>query len=445
MVNWQNDYKKKLISPDYAASLVKSGDKVKMAHRRAVSNFMLALVKRASELRDVELSSNWFYDYPFLRPGLEESFRVKTGYATRVIRDIGLKYIDWIAFVTGLSGDVERQANQDRASGYNYGDFFIAFITPPDKDGICSYGPDVWWSPNGTATAKTVIAEVDHSLPWVYGDSIHVSNIDYFIDAPAEKEKIYYSPTPPSDEYEKLQVIGALAAELVNDGDTIQVGTGSASEGVYDFLGAMNYLGIHSEIIDAGAMNLVKQGVINGKNKNFHHGKAVGGGSTITHYEQYRPLLDFIDHNPMFEFKDSSWVSSIQNVMANDNMVAINTALSIDLLGQVNCSSLGSEFISGPGGQIEFCFGAHCSKGGRSVHCLLSTAVKGTKSRIVPMFEPGTHVSVPIPFIDYLVTEYGVVNLENKSARERSEAIISVAHPDFQPELRKAAKKLFWP
>jgi 4-hydroxybutyrate CoA-transferase len=347
--------------------------------------------------------------------------------------------------LTGLAGDKERQTNKDRAAVFNNADYYITFVTPPDKDGICSFGPDIWWSPNACATAKTVIAEVDAHLPWVYGDNIHVSKIDYFIDAPAPGEKVYYAPTPQPDEYEKLQVIAALASDLIKDGDTIQVGTGSASEAVYEFLSTKNDLGIHSEIIDAGAVNLVMQGVLTGKRKNFYQGKAVGGGTTLAQYPEAMPLMEFMDHNPIFEFRDASWVSGIPNIAANDNMVAVNTSLAVDLLGQINCCSLGPVPIGGPGGQVEFCIGAHYSRGGRSIHCMLSTALNGTKSRIVPMFEPGSQVMIPMTYLDYLVTEHGTINLENKSRRERAEVLISVAHPDFQPELRRSAKALFWP
>ncbi len=445
-MSWKDRYKDKLISAEAAAKLVKSGDRVALAHRRGASNFMFALANRAPELRDVTLVANWFVDYPWLQPGLQDSFRVKDGYVTRVTRGaIREKRNDWIPVLTGLAGDKDRQANQERSAVSNYADFFITFVTPPDPDGTCSFGPDVWWSPSACATAKTVIAEVDPHLPWVYGDNIPISQIDYLLDGPAPGEKVYYSPTPPQDEYEKLQVIGALAAGLIRDGHTIQVGTGSASEAVYDFLATKNDLGIHSEIIDAGAVNLVKLGVVTGKYKNYYPGKAVGGGTTLAQYREARPLLEFLDHNPLFEFRDAGWVSSIPNIAANDNMVAVNTALMIDLLGQVNCSSLGPVPISGPGGQVEFCIGSHYSRGGRSIHCMLSTALNGTQSRIVPMLEPGSQVMIPMPYLDYLVTEHGVVNLENKTRRERAEAIISVAHPDFRAELKKAAKELFWP
>lgn len=443
-MNWKDLYKDRLVSAETAAKMVKSGEKVSLALRRSASNFMLALAERAPDLSGVTLVSNWFVDYPWFKPGMEESFTVKDCFVSRITREaIREKRNDWVATLTGVGCDKERQAT--RTPIYNYSDYSVAFVSPPDKDGICSFGPDIWWSPNSCATAKTVIAEVDSHLPWVCGDNIPASKINYFIDAPPLGGEIYHAPTPPPDEYEKLQVIGALAADLINDGDTIQIGTGSASEAVYEFLGAKNDLGVHSEIIDIATVNLLKKGVITGKQKNFHSGKVVGGGGSIALNSGSRSLMEFMDHNPIFEFRDVSWVCQIPNIAANANMVAVNTALTVDLLGQVNCSSIGPVPIGGPGGQVEFCIGAHYSRGGRSIHCMLSTALNGTKSRIIPMFETGSQIMIPMPYLDYLVTEYGSANLENKSRRERAEALISIAHPDFQPELRKAAKELFWP
>jgi len=157
------------------------------------------------------------------------------------------------------------------------------------------------------------------------------------------------------------------------------------------------------------------------------------------------PALQFVDNNPMFEFRDISYIANVPRVASNDNLVAINAVMAIDLIGQAVIDSLGSVPLSGPGGQPEYLIGSHYSQGGRAISTITTTAKGGTISRIVPQLEKGAMVAIPSFYMDYLVTEYGVVNLENKSRRERAEAIISIAHPDFQPELRKAAKKLFWP
>ncbi len=251
---------------------------------------------------------------------------------------------------------------------------------------------------------------------------------------------------PDPTEWEQAQVIGALAADLVRDGDTIQIGIGTPSEAVMEFLGDKNGLGVYSELIFPQITQLMAQGVITGAERNRGRGKVTTACLWLSPDDpQARPAIDFVDRNRQLEFRDISYLCQVPRIAANRNMVSINTALAIDLLGQAVIDHIGPVPISGPGGQVEFCIGTHYSPGGRSITCLLSTARGGTVSRILPQLEPGTVVQLPLSYMDYLVTENGVVNLEGKSRRERAEAVISVAHPDFQPELHRAARQLFWP
>jgi len=253
-------------------------------------------------------------------------------------------------------------------------------------------------------------------------------------------------PVPSAEEQEIAQVIGANAASLVNDGDSIEIGAGTAAEATIDFLGDKNELGIDSELTYVQIVDLVKRGVITGKRKNVDLGKVVNSCFwTYAEDPKVPEALEFITENPTFEFRDISTMCNVPRIASQDNMVAINSILAVDLLGQVVITHLGSTPISGPGGQVEYCIGAHYSKGGRSIAMLSSTALRGKVSRIIPKLEAGTAVMIPMVYLDYLVTEYGIANLDCKSRWERADALISVAHPDFQPELRTAAKEMFYP
>ncbi len=217
------------------------------------------------------------------------------------------------------------------------------------------------------------------------------------------------------------------------------MGIGAISEAIGLFLMDRNDLGIHSELMTASHVELVKRGVATGKYKATHKGKAVAamvvGGAD----------LEFVDNNPVFELYSVLYTNSLPNIAVQNNQVAVNSTLSIDLTGQVAAESVGPQMYSGIGGQMTFMMGAMYSKGGRSIMVLPATARKGTLSRITPMLAPGSTLTTPRQYTDYVVTEFGIVNLQGKTQRQRAEALISIAHPDFQPELQKAAKKMFWP
>jgi 4-hydroxybutyrate CoA-transferase len=447
-MTWQERYRDKLVTPRQAAGLVKSGQRLVVNLNLKPREVLLELAGRAEELRGVEVTSNWNEDYPWLHPGMEDSFYVKEAFVLRPTREaVRERRVDWVPVIFGLY-DGARSADSSRSSPYHGADIFFLSLTPPNSRGYCSFGHAPWYSPTALRTAGTVVAQIDSGLPWTYGDTVHISEIDYLVEAlPSQAESVPAAlPTPDPTEGEQAQVIGALAADLVQDGDTIQIGIGTPSEAVLDFLGGKNELGMYSELIFPQITQLMVQGVITGARRNHRRGKVTT--SCLWFYPndpQARPAIDFVDHNRQVEFHDISYICQVPRIAANRNMVAINTALAIDLLGQAVIDHLGPIPISGPGGQVEFCMGSHYSPGGRAITCLLSTARGGTVSRIVPQLEAGAVVQMPLSYIDYLVTENGVVNLEGKSRRERAEAVISVAHPDFQPELRRAARQLFWP
>jgi len=448
-MNWQEKYADKLKTPEEAAELIKSGDKVVISMFIHPISTCMALAKRREELQNVTVMSHWVHEFPWFQRGWEDSFQVQTGFILRCTREGHReKRFDFVPSVFGLS-DGLRHKEHLRGKIYADADVFILKVSPPNKHGWCSLGHHIWYSSMAAKEAKTVIAEVDSNLIWSYGTNIHVSDLDYLVaeSQPFEIGKIAQAlPTPPAKEAEAAQVIGSHIAELIRDGDTLEIGTGTAAEAVMEFLGTKNDLGIDSEMMYVQMIDLVRAGNITGKRKNLHPRKHVATCLFTYPGDPRAPVaLDYLDQNPEFELYDSSYICNVPRIASVDNMVSINNAVGIDLNGQVVISHLGPTPISGPGGQVEYTLGTHYSKGGRCFLALLTTAKGGTVSRIVPQFEPGTVAVIPNIYVDYLVTEHGIANLDCKSDRERAEAIISVAHPDFQPELKKAARKMFYP
>ena len=296
-------------------------------------------------------------------------------------------------------------------------------------------------------SAKTVIAEINKSFIHTFGDnSIHISEIDYFVEPVAAERK-----TGSTDQLgRKAIVIGKeensiaeFVGSLIQDGDTLQIGVGSAAEcvaGVKGILDKKSDLGWHSETSPKGIIKLVREGVITGKRKTINTGKMVAialGGSEED--------MKFVDRNPMFELYDAEYVLDPRIVSANDRFVGINAAVAVDLTGQIAAESVGPAILSGPGGQLTFAIGAQLSKGGRFITTMQSTARGGKVSRVVPMLKEGSMVTVPRTLADIVVTEFGVAQLRGKTHRERALELIAIAHPDFRAELRKQAQTLFWP
>ena len=453
-MKWQDKYRDKLITAKQAAALITSGSDVLFAMMDQPKDIMLATAERCGELENVTMTSHWVEDFRFLHPGqypeMGKAFRIKDPMTLRSTRDeVRNKRIDWQPTIFGLSNG-ERQECVDRGRLYHYKDFFFFKLTPPDENGRCSFGPYCWYTPSACRTAKVKVAEIDPRLTWVNGEYVNLDDIDYLVEAPGverSKSEENLGRTPPPEEYEISQVIGANAASLIHDGDTVQIGVGTAAEAIMAFMAEKNDLGIDSEVIYSQTIDLVKRGVITGKKKTHDTGKVTCGNLQLYGYNEPISIktLEYVRENPTFLFRDISTQCHVPRIAAQENMVAINNILSVDLLGQVVITHLGSTPISGPGGQVDFCVGAHYSKGGRSISMLKSTALDGKVSRIVPRFEAGTVIMIPMVYLDYLVTEFGIANLDCKSRRERAEAVISVAHPDFRDELRQAAREMFYP
>jgi 4-hydroxybutyrate CoA-transferase len=326
-------------------------------------------------------------------------------------------------------------------------DVVITEISPPDDKGFCSFGAAVWNKKAHLKRAKLSIAEVNKNLIRTYGDNyVHVSEIDYFVEhlsgggAPGTGSLAGRAVKKPEPYLER---ICEIVSGFVKDGDTVQIGVGRTTEPLVG-LGLFNGrsdIGWHSEATPPGVVSLIRQGVINGSRKTHLPGKAVVtsiGGSTTEE-------ISWVNLNPVIWLVDVN--SLYRTVPLNDNMLAINNALTVDLTGQISAESIGRRVMSAPGGQPAFTWGALSAKGGRAIVVLPATArVSGhLVSRIVATFEAGTAVTIPRWGACIVVTEYGAADLRGKSLRRRAEALIEIAHPDFRAELTKEARKLLWP
>jgi len=310
----------------------------------------------------------------------------------------------------------------------------VAFIqvTPPDSHGFCSLGVSVDIVKSAAELAKIVVAEVNPRMPRTLGDSfIRTNRIHYYLH---NEEPLVEFPLPEPDE--TARSIARHLAKLIPDGATIQTGIGEVPHAVIRFLLDKHHLGVHSEMISDGILDLIEAGVITNRKKTLHKGKVVASFAMGT-----RRLYDFVDNNPAVEFYPSDYTNDPFIISRNDNMIAINSALEVDLTGQVCADSLGHRFYSGLGGQADFMRGAARSIGGKPIIALPSTARGGTRSRIVAELSRGAGVTVTRGGTHYVVTEYGIAYLHGKSIRQRALELINIAHPDFRGELLNTVKK----
>lgn len=438
MASWQEEYQSKLISAEEAAKLVKSGDHVAFTAGREAHAVGLAIAARKEELKDVKVSApSPGYDFGWYDRGWEDSFAITISWPTATAQDM----------LDERRCDVNLTTIIPFATEGEPPDVLLTEISTPDERGFCSFGASLWTKRQEIKQARLTIAEVNKNLIRTYGDNyVHVSEIDYFVEHISAKGapgtgslggRAIKEPEP------YLKQITENVASLIKDGDTLQIGVGRTTEPMVrlGLLDGKHDLGFHSEATPPGVISLVREGVINGKYKTLYPGKVVvtsiGGGT--------REDMAWINNNPLFYLVDLLYLEDVRVIAANDNMVSINNALGIDLTGQITAETLGTRLVSVAGGQIPFAFGALMSKGGRSVTVLPSTARGGTVSRIVPSLPQGSAVTIMRNLADRVVTEYGVANLRGKTVRQRAEELISIAHPDFRTELKKEARKLYWP
>ena len=435
-LSWREKYKSKVLTSDEALRVVKSGDKIVVQPGCAAPMELIrALVRKKNELVDVVLYHILIVgDLPYMEPGMEKHFQHK-------------------AFFIG--GNTRKSINEGRAefipiflsevtmlfkNGVIIPDIALINVSPPDEHGYCSYGIDVGNIKTPTEKSKIVIAQINSEMPRGLGNSfIHLNKIDYIVE---HDEKLMELPqVDPNSSPEVLAAydkIGQYIAEMIEDGSTLQMGIGAIPDSVMKYLKDHKDLGIHTEMFSDGIVELVEEGVINGEQKALHPGKIIAGFVLGT-----KKSFDFIDNNPIFEFHPQEYVNDPFVIAKNNKMVAINSAIEIDLTGQVCSDSIGTRFYSGIGGQVDFVRGAAHSEGGKPIIALPSTTRDGKISRIVPTLKNGAGVVTSRGDVHYVVTEYGVANLFGKSIQERVRALIKIAHPSFRDELTEFAKSIY--
>ena len=439
-MDWREEYERKLVTPEEAVSVIKSGDRVVFCQGMEPLALGLALAARKEELRNVQISVRTpGRDFGWYDPGWEESFQIEVGHVLPIARDaVAERRCD---FAIGFLGFIFHEEERRPANAV------MVEVSPPDDHGFCSFGTSVWNKKAELRASKIALAEVNENLIRTYGENfIHVSEIDYFVKhTPSGRQPgstdLLGRKTQEPGEAEKA--VAGYVSTLIRDGDTIQIGVGSTSEwcvrlGTFD---NKHDLGWHSETTPRRIMKLIREGVFTGKRKTIHTDVAVAtacGGGT-------KEDMEWVNMNPLFELYPAEYVLDLRVIAAHDNMVSLNSAVSVGLTGQITAESVGPRMVGGTGGQLIFAVGASLSKGGRVITVLPSTAAGGRVSRIVPMLEPGTIVTVPQTLADYIVTEYGIAKLKGKTQRERALELVNIAHPDFRSELLKQAKRLYWP
>lgn len=365
-------------------------------------------------------------DYPFFDKAYEQTFSMDSYFfgATnrRLYQEGRCSYIP-----VNLHEATKRKDSFDEPNVY------IGSATPMDKHGYMRTSLGNMIDRNYMDKAEKIILEINPNLPLVNGDTeIHIRDVDRIVEVNTP------IPTIPMSKIEKEdEAIGQYVASLVHDGDTIQLGIGSIPDAIALSLTDKKDLGIHTEMINSGMAVLMEKGVVTNKKKTLHRGKTVG---TFAFGDQH--LYDWLDQNPSILMLPAEYVNNPAVIAKNDNMVAINTAMQVDLSGQVSSEGIGSKHYSGSGGQTDMSQGANHAKNGRSIIALHATAKNGTISTIQPYLTPGSVVSLSRNCVDYIVTEYGIAALKGRSVRERVENLIAIAHPKFREELREAAQQM---
>jgi 4-hydroxybutyrate CoA-transferase len=490
-MQWQDEYKSKLTTAQEAVKAVQSGHRVVNPFIIKDVTLSRALFERRNELKGVKIQRMGHGDNPgWLDPGHEDSFDVTLAlYVGDTARPaLDEKRADFQPGIFSLEFKTQNERPPEERKDV---DVLFVVVSPPDRNGFCSFGFDRWAKKEYAQKANIVIAEVDDRQIRTFGDNyIHVSEIDYFvehtppliddtevkkiletIESEERRNKLWeiiktveverrnewipilmsvktaqlsFAPkiigtAEPDPEVKK---IAEYVSTIIEDGDVLQFGGGAPSAQLVrcGVLEGKNDLGVHTEMACRGLVKAMWDGQITNKRKNIHNGKSVF--ATLMGLSQEE--LAWCHQNPLIELYGVNYVTGIKTVSRINNFVAVNSAISIDLTGQINAETIFSGRLwNGALGQVDQHIGATLSKGGKAVTCIRSTGLKGSISRIVAQHDPGTVVSVPRYFADYVVSEYGIARLMGKTQRERAHALIDIAHPDFRDELTKEAVSLF--
>jgi 4-hydroxybutyrate CoA-transferase len=433
-MSWQSIYQSRVTTPEEAMKVVKSGQRVFLTGNVSIpKNLLAALVNRAPELENVEIChALTIGSADYVAPELAGHLRVNTLF---------------------IGGNVRKAVQEGRAdfTPVLLSEFTLLFknnilpldvalvhVSPPDEHGFCSLGVEVGLTKTPAESAKIIIAEVNEQMPRTLGDSfLHVSRLDYVVPV---NYPIHELAMGEEGDLEVVEKIAGHIAELIPDGATMQMGIGAIPDAVLKFLFDKKDLGIHTELFSDGVIDLVEAGVLTNARKTIHNGKIVAGFIIGT-----RRLYDWVDDNPLIELHRTEYINDPFVIAQNDRMVAINSAIEVDLTGQVCADSIGHKLYSGVGGQLDFVYGASRSKGGVPIIALPSMNIMrdGTAvSKICHFLKPGAGVVTTRNHVRFVVTEYGVAELYGKTIRQRAQALINIAHPQFRDELTAKAKEL---
>ncbi|MCI0856217.1 MAG: acetyl-CoA hydrolase/transferase family protein [Chloroflexi bacterium] len=440
-MDWRKQYADKVFTPEDAVADVASGQSVTVGLLDGMPpSICRALSERSGELEDVTVF-HFVSTVPWASFNDGKAFKPITPFLTNVdragVRDGSVDYLPTAIWRRGKL-----------PYGVGPFDYHLCIVSPPDEDGWCSYGSSVWMNPTFAAHSDKVVAEVDEKAIRTGGaNRIHVDRIARLVDADQTvgvkvRDAMRRAQGRKEEEVAQAEVICTLVGmDLIEDGDTVQIGAGSISAALAPFLAHRKDLGIHTELLTGGITDLVESGVVTGKHKTLHPGKVVATGLALLPQEE----VDFIDGNDIFELYDFTYTDDIKVLAKEPRLVAVNNAMQVDLTGQANSEAIGPWPYTGPGGQTVFAISAAHSDQGRSIIVVPSSYVKDGKrcSRIVASLDAGAPVTVLRSAVDYVVTEFGIATMRGKTLRQRIGEMIAVAHPDCQAQLKDDAKQLY--
>ena len=435
-MDWNSTYKSRVVTPQEAVKAIKSGDRIFLTGNVSVPQKVLAaLVKYAPNLKNVEICQALTVGpADYVSPAMEGHLRVNSIFISDNIRKA--VHEGRADFTPVLLAEYPLLFKR----GLLPLDAALIHVSPPDEHGFCSLGVEVGLTKTAAESARIIIAEVNEQMPRTLGDSfLHVSRLNYIVPVNYPIAELPMGGGEPSEIVEK---IAGYIAELIPNAATMQLGIGAIPDAVLKFLFDKKDLGIHTELFSDGVIDLVNAGVLTNAQKTLHPGKIVAGFMLGT-----KELYDWADDNPLIELHRTEYVNDPFVIAQNERMVAINSAIEVDLTGQVCADSIGPKLYSGVGGQLDFIYGASRSKGGVPIIALPSTNTLrngAVISKIAPLLKHGAGVVTTRNHVRYVVTEYGVADLYGKTIRNRARQLIGIAHPDFREDLSKQAQELHY-